>query len=893
MSRHEGEWPGPRRAFRLPLGRRGVAKDVDAELHFHIDERIEELVGRGLSREQAEAEVRERFGDVERIGAELRAIDRGTERRRAYGEWLGDLRRDVRYAVRGMVARPLVATVIVITLALGIGANTAIFSVVYSVLLRPLPYAHADRLLDLRERNGPADTQGMVVTYGNFGTWVQRSHGFEAFGAIGYGGFTLTGVGEPEAISAYRVSASYWKALYIPPALGRYFTADEDRPGAPHVAVLSHAFWQSKFGGDRGVIGRSITLSGTPYTVIGVAPAAYELYAQGPAMWVPLALTEEQLAEHSDHELQVVGLLREGVSARQALAELTRIETELAAEHPNSYFDGGIIARPLGDSVIGSARSQLLMLLGAVALVLLIACGNVTSLLLARAAARGKEIAIRCALGAGRARLVAQLLAESLVLSLAGTVVGLVVAWAGVRFLVTKSPLGLPRLHEATLNGPVLAFAIGLAVLCGLVVGLFPALRSTRIDLQGALREGGRESGGVVRARLRAALVVGEVSLALVLLVGAGLLVQSAIRLERVPPGFDPHNVLVMSTALPSVRYPDDAAVVATYRRIHDAVAAIPGVRSAALVSRIPIGARGWDCGVRPEGSTVGDGNETNANLRSATGNYFATLGVPLLAGRTFTEGDAAGAPPVVVINRSLARHLFGDANPLGKRLATCVGGTQAAPVWHEVVGVVGDVHANGLRDDIRDEVYFPYGQFVQPGMWIVVRGAVPVTSLTASIRRAVSDVDPLLALSGVRTMDEVIARSLASSRFTTTLFVLLGLTGLVLATVGIYGVIAYFVTQRSREIGIRMALGADARRVLRMVVRQGVWLAALGVAIGVVVAWGVTRGLTSQLYGVGVRDPLTFASVAGLLLLVAGVASWVPARRATRVNPTAAVRGE
>lgn len=893
MSPREGRWPEVRRAFRLPLGVRGVPKDVDAELRFHLEGRIEELVASGMPREEAVAEARRRFGDLERIGAELQEIDRGAERHRTYRGRLGELARDIRYAVRGMIARPLLATVIVITLALGMGANTAIFSVVYSVLLRPLPYAHGGRLLDLRERNGPADTQGMYVTYGNFGTWTQRAHGFEAFGAVVFAGFTLTGLGEPAAIPAVRVSAGYWRALFIPPILGRYFTAGEDRPGAPHVVVLSEAFWRSTLGGDRGVIGRSITLSGVPYTVIGVAPAAYSFSAQGPAVWVPLALTAEQLAEHSDHELQVIGVLREGVPARQALADLTRIETELAAEHPNANFDGGIIARPLRESLLGPARSELVILFGAVMLVLLIACANVTSLLLARAAARRKEIAIRCALGAGRGRLVTLLVAESLTLSLVGAAVGLGVAWAAVRLLVTKSPLALPRLHEATLNAPVLAFAAGLAVLCGLALGLLPALRATRIDLQRALREGGRESSGVVRARLRTTLVVGEVALTLVLLVAAGLLVRSAILLQRVSPGFDPHNVLVMSTGLPDTRYPDNAAIVATYRRIVDAVRAIPGVRSGGLVNRIPIGAWGLDCGVRPDGSTAGDGRETDANLRSVSGSYFPTLGIPLLAGRALTEADDADAPPVVVINRHLAHRLFGQANPLGRRLATCLGGTPAAPVWREVVGVVGDIHANGLRNDVRDEVYFPYAQFVQSNMWIVVRGAVPVTALTASIRRAVLGVDPLLALSGVRTMDQVIDRSLAPSRFTMVLFLSLGLIALVLASVGIYGVIAYLVTQRSHEIGVRMALGADRGRVLAMVVRQGVWFAALGAAIGLAAALGVTRALASQLYGVGARDPLTFGSVTGFLLLVATVASWIPGRRAVRVDPTVVLRGE
>jgi predicted permease len=456
--------------------------------------------------------------------------------------------------------------------------------------------------------------------------------------------------------------------------------------------------------------------------------------------------------------------------------------------------------------------------------------------------------------------------------------------------------MNVPRLHEATVNGPVLAFTIVIAVLCGIVFGLFPALRASRADLQGTLREGGRESGSVVRARLRAALVVGEVALALVLLVGAGLLVRSAILLQQVSPGFEPHNMLVANTSLPRARYPNDTAMAQAFQRITATVSAIPGVQSTALVTRIPIGSFGFNCIVRPEGSAVGDVSGGTANARGATGNYFATMGIPLLVGRTFTEADVATSPRVVIINRSLAHRLFGDANPIGKRLTMCGGDEQSSADWPEVVGVIGDIHANGLRNDVYNEVYFPMSQFLAASgghTWVVVRGAVPVTSLTSSIRRAVASIDPLLALSGVQTMDDVIARSLASSRFTTMLFLLLGLTGLVLATVGIYGVIAYFVAQRAREIGIRMALGADARRVLGMVVRQGLALAVLGVVIGLAVAWGVTRWLASQLYGVGVRDPLTFASVTALLLLVAAAASWIPGRRATKVDPTVALRGE
>ncbi|HEY7877606.1 MAG TPA: ABC transporter permease [Gemmatimonadaceae bacterium] len=862
-----------------------------AELRFHLESRIAETVAARMTPDDAGREARARFGDVDQITRSLRSLTREPESTVRRTAWRQSVGQDLRYALRQLLRAPRFTAIAVFTLALGIGANTAIFSVVYSVLLRPLPYAHADRLLRLRERNGPRDDQGMVVTFGNYAVWRDRARSFAALGAYAYGGFTLTGVGEPQAVPALRASADYWTALYIPPVLGRYYARDEDAPGAPPVVVLSQGLWASTFASDPRIVGRTITLSGVPYTVVGVAPAAYSLTPQAPAIWVPLAITPAQLAEHADHELSVVGRVRDGITAGAAVAELARIETALARDYPHGNFDGAIVATPLRDALVGPVRPLLVILLNAVGLVLLIACGNVMNLLLARGAVRQKEVAIRCALGAGRGRLIAQMLAESLLLAGAGAVAGLAIAALGVRVIVAASPPGVPRLYEAAIDGPVLVFTMLLAIACAVAFGLLPALRATRLDLQQTLRGGGRTSTGAMRAGVRAALVIAEISLSVVLLVGAGLLVRSAIALQHESPGFDPRNLLVLGTRLPPARYGSDTAIVAAYGQIAAIVRAVPGVQSAALVSRIPIGDGGYDCPAYAEGTAPGDNTGVDANFRSATGNYFATIADPLLRGRTFLSTDVAGSVPVVVINRGLAHRLFGDTDPLGKRITHCSGGPGERTVWHEVVGVTGDMRANGLADQPPNEVYYPAAQVAEARMTIVVRGAVPAATLAPAIRRAVSSIDSQLAVSGVATMDEIIGQSLAVPRFATMLLVLLGATGLVLATVGIYGLIAYFVSQRAHEIGVRLALGASGRRVLAMVVRQGLVLAIAGVGLGLVVALAATRVLSSLLYAVGARDPFTFVTVAALLLLVAIAAAAIPARRAAQLDPLDALR--
>lgn len=878
---------------RLPTWRRylrfwraNTAADVRDELDFHLQSAVDELVAAGMSRETALHIAQTKFGDVDGISHTLKTLSQQRERHMARTEWFATIRQDVVYALRQLRKSPAFTAIAVSTLALGIGATSAIFSVVYSVLLRPLPYANADRVLTLAQRNGGGT---MSVPFGNYDTWRREATGFDAIGAYWFTGpMTLTGQGDPTPISAPTASAGYWKAMFIPPVLGRYFTDEEDREGAPHVTVLSYALWQNRFAGDPGILGRAITLDGQPYTVVGVAAAAYVLYPPTEKLWVPLAPSGQRLGDFSDHELTVYARLKPGVSAITAVRQLTQIDTRLANEHPHSMYDGGIAAKPLIETIAGPQRSTLYMLLGAVGLVLLIACGNIANLLLARANVRRAEIAIRGALGATRGRIVAQLLTESLLLGIGGGVLGLGVATAGMRFLVS-SPARIPRLQNATLNGPVLAFTLALAVMCAVIFGLAPALRAARLDLQQTLRDGGRESRGAGREHLRRALVVSELCVAQILLVGAGLLIRSALLVQAVPAGFDTHNLLAIDIGLPDARYQDTPRQEATLQQIEDAIAAIPGVQSVGRTQVAPIHSGGWNWTAFREGSDGHDAGAVVADMRSASTNYFTMLGLRLLRGRPFNAGDVANGPPVAILSRGLAKHLYGDADPVGRRIGN---GNAKTPRWREIVGVVDDMHADGLTNDPPKELYMPSAQYVNGGQTFLIRGGLAVTSLVPAIRRAVGTVDPLLALSGVATIEQDLKSELALSRFTTLLLTLLGATGLILAAVGVYGVIASAVAQRTHELGVRMALGATGGVVQRLVVRQGLILGVVGVVVGVGVSLMAARVLGTMIFGVTTHDPLTFGVVAASLLVVTGLASYVPARRATRINPLEALRG-
>ncbi|HXT18888.1 MAG TPA: ABC transporter permease [Gemmatimonadaceae bacterium] len=874
--------PPPWRRY-LRLARENPARDVDDELSFHLQSTIDELLAAGMTLDGACAAARAKFGDVEGISKTLYSLSQQRERHMTRAEWMDALKQDVAFGLRQLKKAPGFTCIALITLALGIGANAAIFSVVNTVLLRPLPFANTDRVLRLSQRNG--NDEMWSVPFGNYDTWRREASGFEEIGALfGGGRRTLTGHGDPTPILTYNASAGYWKVLKINPVVGRYFTEAEDRDGGPQVVVLSEALWRNRFGGARDILGRSITLSGQSYQVIGVAPSQYLLQPPDEAAWVPLAASAARLSDFGDHELRVYGLVKRGVAPTAAVAQLQQIDTRLAHEHPHSFYDGGIIARTLEDALFGDYRKSLYLLMGAVAVVLLIACANIANLLLARATVRRTEIAVRGALGASRRRIIAQLLVESVLLAIGGAVLGLAVAYAGTRFLVS-SPLPVPRLHDARLDWPVVLFTLGLAVFCAIVFGLIPAIRAARLDLQQTLRDGGRESRGGGNYRVRHALVIAQLCLTQVLLVGAGLLIRSAIAVNAVDVGFNTKNLLLFSTGLPSARYDGPERLEAGLEQLTAGIGAIPGVRGVTWTQTAPIYGGGWNWTAKREGSDGHDAGAVVADMRFVSPAYFTTLELPVLRGRSFTAADGAKAPLVAIVSRGLADKLWPGQDPVGRRISN--GGDR----WREVVGLAADVHSNGPQNAVPEVMYMPAAQSGNSGVTFIVRGGVPVTTLMPAIRNAVKSVDPLLAISGVSTMDEAVGNLFALDRFMRWLLTLLGATGLVLAVVGIYGVISYFVTQRHHEMGVRIALGASGASVHWLVVRQGLVLTAIGILVGVPAALAATRLLQSFVFGVTVRDPATFVIVAGLLAVVAIVAGYIPARRATRIDPLEALR--
>ena len=865
--------------------RRDTRMDAADEVRFHIEMRVRDHVARGLKLEEAQRLAETEFGNREAVMDEVARIDQRIDKRESNREWWGDFGRDIRIALRQMRSRPTVAAAIVLTLALGIGATTSIFSVVNTVLLRPFPVADSERLVYVTEFIN--DNPGSVGV-GHFFDWSEQNRAFETLTAFTGRTFNLTD-GDAVRISGLRVLPSYFQVAYARPVLGRYFRPDETPES--RVAVLSHPLWQTRYEGDSGIVGKTIPLNGEQHTIIGVAGEEYVLSEFSPRVYVPLGFTPpEGRTNYGSHFLTVMGKLKPGVTIEQARADIARITEDIRKREPDQMKGRSSAVFTMPERLIGDFRNQLWVLFGAVTLVLLIGCGNVASLLLARASTRRKEIAIRGALGGSRRRLVRQLLTESLVLALVGGAAGIALAYYGIRFLVSAGPQGLPRLTQASLDPGVLAFATGITVLCGMVFGLAPALRATRVDLQTALREGGRNAGGVIRDRVRSMLIVGEIAVALVLLVSAGLLLRSAQRLQQIPSGFDASNVTMMRLSLPGDRYADPAVVEATFQRIVEQVRAIPGVASAGAGTRVPMWGPSMDMGIIKDGNT--EMSPGSGHVRLVSAGYMETLGLTLRQGRFLRETDLQqGAPPVVVVNEAFVKQFFPDGNAVGKRVSGTWTTTPKVPEWREIVGVVADVRAFGLENDPPPETYFPMTQ--TKNMWgahqrtmaVVARvsGQVPIAQ---AMREAVRRVDPTVPLFDVQTMDDVLQQATSTRRFNTQLLSLLGLTGLILAAIGIYGVIAFFVTQRTHEIGVRIALGATGGNVVRMVVRQAVALALVGVTVGGIGAWWATQSLQTMLFQVNARDPWAYAGAAAILVLVAATAATLPARRAAKVDP-------
>ncbi|MEK6299735.1 MAG: ABC transporter permease [Acidobacteriota bacterium] len=803
---------------------------------------------------------------------------------------------DVRFGLRMLLKKPAFTLIAVFTLALGIGASTAIFSAVNPILFEPLPYPNADRITTVWDFGN--EGARVHVTFGTYRELLERSRSFDAMAVMRAWQPTLTGQAQPERFDGQRVSASYFRALGVSPAMGSDFQESDDQPNGRAVVIISDGLWRQRFSEDAAIVGQPVTLDSKLYTVVGVMPRGFEnVLAPAAEVWTPLQYDTSLLPDSREwgHHLRMVGRLRSGAGTDQARLELNSIAHNPEPEFsrpPHASMNPGLIVNSLQDDVTSGVKPALLAVLGAVVLVLVIACANVTNLLLARGAQRRGEFAIRVALGAGRTRMIRHLLTESLLLAVLGGALGMVVAEFGVRALVALSPPGLPRVGAIRIDGAVFAFALGITTVIGVVVGLIPALHASRRDLNIGLQQSSHRTAGG-HQWLRRTLVVAEVALALVLLVSTGLLLRSLQRLFAIDPGFDTSHLLTMQVQTSGPRFDNDATH-RFFEQALEAVRQVPGVTEAAFTSQLPLSGDLDDgYGVHFESSPTGNPEADSGAFRYAVSpGYFETMAIPLRGGRVLNAYDGADAPPSVLISESLARSKFGNETPIGQRLRV---GPSTGP-WNTVVGVVGNVKQTSLAVAQTDAVYMTNTQwrmFVDKARWLVVRARGSAMTLTPAIKQAIWSVDKDEPIVRMATMDDLLAKSAAERRFALILFETFGLAALVLAAIGIYGVLSGSVTERTREIGVRLALGAQRRDVLAMILQQGAKLALGGVGIGLLFAWAATRLLGTLLYGVSATDPLVFGVVAGLLIVVALLACFLPARRATKVDPLVALRHE
>jgi putative ABC transport system permease protein len=809
---------------------------------------------------------------------------------------MNTLWQDLRYGLRMLLKNPGFTLVAVVALALGIGANSAIFSVVNSLLLRPLPFEQPDRLVQVWEAIPQRGRFEVPASFPNFADWRDQNHVFEQTVAYSGWSFNLTGSAEPERIRSAIVSPAFFSTLGIKPILGRTLLPGEDQPGKDLSVVISRRLWERRFNSDPNVVGKTVELNGKGFTVVGVIapPADLPGLSDDTELWAPVS-QGLGFTNRLWHYLNVIARLKPGVGREQAQADMDRIAAALSRQYPEANADRGLRVVPLQEQVVGDVRPALLVLLGAVVFVLLIASTNVANMLLARAAGRQKEIAIRTALGAGRWRLVRQLLTESLLLALAGGTAGLLLALWGTDLLVAFGPSDLPRVKEVAVDGRVLAFTFAVSLLVGLVFGLVPALQASRPELNETLKEGGRSAtGGAARRRVRSLLVVTEVTLSLVLLVGAGLLLKSFFRLQAVNPGFNPQNILTMQLDLTGPNYQKGAQAISFHDQLLDRVKALPGVESAATTSFVPIAP---DAGFSRlafaiEGQTPDPADPPVAFYNGVSPDYFRTMQIPVLRGRVFDERDVRNSPGVAIVNETLARRYFPGSDPVGRRI-TMNDENPKEEDWATIIAVVKDTKPRELAGEPVAEMYMPYAQQPEPNMALMIRTVARPDAVAAAVRREVLALDRDQPVYSVRTLPAVMSEAVATPRFRTYLLGAFAALALVLAVVGIYGVMSYAVTQRTHEFGIRMALGAQGKDVLKLVVGHGMALALAGVAIGLVASFALTRVLAGLLYGVTPTDPVTFAAVSLLLAAVALAACLVPARRATKVDPMTALRYE
>jgi putative ABC transport system permease protein len=807
---------------------------------------------------------------------------------------------DLRYGLRTILKQPGFTAIAVFALALGIGANTAIFSVINAVLLKPLPFSAPDKIVNVWNTAEKEDQ--FDVTYPDFMDWRERQQSFEGLAAYSTRDFTLTGTGEPTRLRGAMVTSELLPILGVQPKLGRFFLPDEDKPGA-RVAILSHRMWQEHFAADPGVCEQTLTLHGQSYNVVGVMPQSFAFPLQNDPVidfWTTTATMQEGsaplTAQRGNHALEVIGRLKAGVTLEQSQADMAAIVSTLASQYPDTNSELGVRVALLQKELVREVRPALWMLFGAVGCVLLIACVNVANLLLARATTRHKEMAIRAALGASRLRVIRQLLTESLLLSLLGGAFGLLLAMWGTDLLVPLLPKGLPRTDEIGMDGSVLGFTTLIALATGIFFGLAPALQISKTELTQTLKEGGRTSGeGAHRNRLRSLLVVSEVAIALMLLVGAGLLINSFMRLQKVNPGFDTNNILSFRLGLPNTRYPQLQQQTDFFRQLASRLEALPGVENVGYITALPLSGQGGSLGFSIEGEANPSGLPFphDCDARTISPSYFRAMNIPLRSGREFDERDSLQSNPVVIINEIFARRYFPNQDPIGKRINPSFAIDRRGPLMREIVGVVGNVKHRSLSAELQPEVYIVDRQNPRPTMMFVIRANNDPTHLVATIRNEVHAQDSLLAIYNVRTLDQYLSASVAQPRFNTLLLGLFAAVALILTIVGLYGVMSYSVTQRTHELGLRMALGARPGDVLILVLKQGMGLTLLGVAIGLAGAFALTRLAESLLFGVTATDPITFIVVSAILTAVALVACFVPARRATKVDPMVALRYE
>ena len=872
------------------FARKKWEQDASDELRFHIEQQTGANIAAGMAPEEARREAALQFGAVEGVKEDCR------EQRRGF--WLETIAADARYAFRMMRKNPGFAAIAILTLALGIGANTAIFSVVYAVLLKPLPYADPSQLVLVTEAKPQEGVELTGTSYPNFEDWRAQNNVFSELAADQAHDLTVTGRGEPFVVNTTVVTPEIFALLEAQPLLGRTFVPGDGKRGAAPVVILSENIWRSRFGADPKIVGSSVSLDKRSFTILGIMRSGFRAptLSRNQDIWIPLVddpLFGTWMARRGGHWARVIGRLKPGVSMAQAQADMEAIAGRLGKDFPEENAGWTIRVQPLQKAMVGDVKPALLVLLGAVALVLLIACANIANLLLARATSRAKEMSVRIALGAGRGRIVRQLLTESAALGLLGGAAGILVAYWGVQSLRSFLPAEMAQMKAIRVDGWVLAFALFLSVAASLVFGLAPALFAAGSDLQKTLREGaGRGGASGSRQKARSILAAAEIAVAMVLLVGAGLLVRSFISLTAVSPGFRTERLMKAEVSLPQFEYSTPAQWNAFANDLLARIQAEPGMRDSAIAIPLPLADGNVNLGFEIEGVAAAPSTNTRAaDYVAASPEYFRVMGVPLLRGREFSRADVASTPRVAIISEAMARTYFPNEDPIGRRIIFGFPPDGDAP--REIVGIVGDVRDVGLRQEPAAMMYVPYAQAPFWGAVVVTRSSLSLSSFADAVRRDANAIDKDLPVTDIAAMPDVVNASVAQPRFQTVLLGLFGALALILAAVGIYGVISFSVAQRTHEMGIRMSLGAQPAQVLRLVMGQGARMALVGIALGAAAALGLTRLMRSLLFGVSAADPLTFAAVAILLVAVALAACYVPARRAMRVDPMTALRHE